>query len=126
MFSSIVLPFNSFAMKIKRLRMWLEDIQEEGYGSAVLYFSDQDEDCYTVNYVYIDDDGDVCLQSFGGDDLTVDELLDQISDCGNNTYVYFERQYWDDSPLICDIEGDWYTDDYGDVVMDVVYHDDDD
>lgn len=113
-------------MKIRRLRSWLEDIQEEGYGSAVLNFSDQDSDYYTVNDVYIDDDGDVCLQSSCGDDLTVDELVAEIADCDDDTYVYFEHLYWDDSNLICDIEGGWYTDDDGDLTMDVVYHDDDD
>lgn len=33
---------------------------------------------------------------------------------------------WDDSNLICDIEGGWYIDDDGDLTVDVVYHNDDD
>lgn len=108
-------------MKIRKLKSYLEDIQEDGYGCYTLNFSDQDEDYYTVNQVFVDDDGDICLHSDSGYEMSVDEIVDAISDYDEDDYVYFEHEDWDND-LICDIEGGLYTDDDGDLVMDVVYH----
>ena len=38
-------------MKIRKLRYYLEGIQEDNYGWNVLNLSDQDDDYYTVNEV---------------------------------------------------------------------------
>lgn len=113
-------------MKVRKLKFYLEDIQEEGYGSYVLYFSDQDENYYTVDSIFFDEDGDLCLQSSDDFEMTVDDLLDNLSDVDDDTYVYFEHLCWDDSSLTCDIEGGWYIDDLDDPIMDVCYHDEDD
>ncbi len=108
-------------MKIRKLRYYLEGILEDNYGDYTLYLSDQDEDYYTVNEVYLDDDGDVCLHSDCGYEMTVYDLMEAISGYDDNDYVYFEHVDWYNGNLICDIEGGWYTDDDDDVVMDVCY-----
>lgn len=113
-------------MKVSRLIYWLEDIQSEGYGGYVLWFSDQDEDYFTVDSVYCDEDGDCCLQSEADSqygDLTVDELLDELYEFGDDDYVYMEHvdEYGDQESLWEHIEGGWYLDDDGDLVMDMTY-----
>lgn len=110
-------------MKVRKLRFYLEDIIEEGYGSYTLNFSDQDANFYTVNSVFFDNDGNLCLQSSCGFEMTAKNLLDHLSGIDDNTYVYFEHLYWDNSNLICDIEGGWYIDDEEDLIMDVCYND---
>ena len=112
-------------MKIRKLRYYLEGIQEDNYGCYVLNLSDQDQDYYTVNEVYVDDDGDICLSSDCGYEMTVDDIMEAISEYDDDDYVYFEHIDWDNGNLICDIEGGWYTDDGNDVVMDVCYHNND-
>ena len=82
-------------MKIRKLKYYLEGIQEDNYGWNILNFSDQDDDYYTINEVCVDDDGGICLRSDCGYEMTVDDIMEAISE-------------YDD-----------------DVVMDVCYHNND-
>lgn len=50
-------------MKIKVLKKMLYKICCEGYADWEVYFCDEEGDSYTVNHIYVDDDGDVCLES---------------------------------------------------------------
>ena len=113
---------NTTVMKIRKLKYYLEGIQEDNYGWNVLNFSDQDDDYYTVNEVCVDDDGDICLRSDCGYEMTVDDIMEAISEYDDDDYEHVD---WDNGTLICDIEGGQYTDDDDDVVMDVCYHNND-
>ena len=50
-------------MRIKALRKLLHIIVDNGYGDWVVWFCDDDDDDYSVNHIYKDDNGDVCLES---------------------------------------------------------------
>ncbi|MCQ2243591.1 MAG: hypothetical protein MJZ32_04970 [Bacteroidaceae bacterium] len=111
-------------MKVKRLLYWLYDIQENGPINCELSFSDQDCDCYTVDEIYVDEDGDVCLHSeadYCCGDLWVEDIIEQLEQFDEDSYVYFEHMDYDDDITTFDIEGGWYLDDDSDLTMDVVY-----
>ena len=112
-------------MKIKALKKLLHTIVENGYGEWVVYFCDDDEDDYTVNHIYIDNDGDICLQSTDteGDnyDFTAQNVLSRIKRYDNEKYVYFQEEYYDGSSSEYDIEFHWYIgyDNYGNSILNI-------
>lgn len=113
-------------MNLGKFKSYLKDIINEGYGDYTLYFCDQDCDCYTIEDIYTDDDGDIYLNSDGNGEMTAEEILYELNaQCYcNRTYTYL---YDEDEDLNFDIEGGWYIDDDDDLVMDVNYtYDDDD
>lgn len=106
-------------MTVRRLRYYLNSMCNHGHSSEMLYFVDEDGDWQTIESVYIDDEGDVILDSEGDDDYydSVGMLLDRLYEYDGDDYVY-----------ICDcdgdyanIEGGWYFDDDDDLCMDVEY-----
>ncbi len=80
-------------MKIGALKKLLHIICDEGYGDWVLYFCDDDDDDYTVNHIYVDDEDDICLKSTDMEgnnyDFTAQNVLSRIKKYDNSTYVYF-------------------------------------
>ena len=78
----------------------------------IVYFCDDDDDDYTVNHIYVDDDGDICLEStdMEGDnyDMTAEDILKKIEGFDNDEYVYFLEEYYDGSSTGYDIEFNWY------------------
>ena len=95
-------------MIVKALKKLIHTIIDDGYGEWKVFFCDDDDDDYTVNHIFIDDDGDVCLQS-----------TDTEGD--NDKYVYFQEEYWDGSYEDYDIEFNWYIgiDDNGDSILNI-------
>lgn len=112
-------------MKIKALKKLLHTICDDGYGEWKLFLCDDDDDDYSVNHIFIDDDGDVCLQSTDteGDnyDFTVEDILARLKRFDNDKYVYFQEEYWDGSSCYFDIEFNWYigTSYYGDSILNI-------
>lgn len=113
-------------MKIGAIKKLLHIICNEGYGDWVLFFCDDDDDDYTVNHIYVDDEGDICLEStdMEGDDnydFTAKNVLNRIKKYDNSTYVYFLEEYEDGSSTGYDIHFKWYigTDDYGNDILNI-------
>ena len=100
-------------MKIKALKELLHDICDSGYQDWIVYFCDDDNDDYTVNHIYVDDDGNICLEStdMEGDnyDLTAEDIYNEIECYDNEDYVYFLEEYYDGSSTGYDIEFNWYV-----------------
>jgi hypothetical protein len=100
-------------MNIKTLKKMLREICDDGYGNWVPRFYG-----YTINHIYIDDDGDICLQSSDCEDdpydFTAWNILKRLNDYYPKSYVYFEEEYYDDCDDECydyyDIEYNWYID----------------
>ena len=99
-------------MKIKALKQLLHNICDRGYMDWIVYFCDDDDDDYTVNHIYVDEDGDICLEStdMEGDnyDMTAEDILKKIEGFDNDEYVYFLEEYYDGSSTGYDIEFNWY------------------
>lgn len=112
-------------MRIKALKKLLHIIIDEGYGDWIVWFCDDDNDDYSVNHIYIDDDGDVCLESTDqeGDnyDFTAQNILSRIKKYDNEEYVYFTEIYWDGSYNDYDIVFEWYIgyNDAGESVLNI-------
>lgn len=112
-------------MKVNALKKLLHTIIDDGYGDWKVFFCDDDNDDYTVNHIFLDDDGDVCLQSTDteGDnyDFTVKDVLARLKRYNNEKIVYFQEEYWDGGSEDYDIEFNWYigTDNYGDSILNI-------
>lgn len=112
-------------MKIKALKKLLHTIIDEGYGDWKVYFCDDDDDDYTVNHIYLDDDGDICLQSTDTEsetyDFTANNILNRLKKYDNESYVYFDEVYYDGSYCSYDIEFNWYIgwDNYGNEILNI-------
>lgn len=112
-------------MKIKALKELLHDICDSGYQDWIVYFCDDDNDDYTVNHIYVDDDGNICLEStdMEGDnyDLTAEDIYNEIECYDNEDYVYFLEEYYDGSSTGYDIEFNWYVghDDSGNEILNI-------
>ncbi len=67
-------------IKIEQLKANLAQAICDGYADYVVNFCDQDGDSVTIDCVYLDEDGDVCLESNETDDnnFLVQELLDEL------------------------------------------------
>ena len=113
-------------MKIKALKKLLYNIRDNGYGDWIVYFCDDDDDDYTVNHIYVDNDGDICLESTdmegdGNYDFTVNDILRRIRKYDNENYVYFLEEYEDGSSTGYDIKFNSYlgTDDWGNTILNI-------
>ena len=98
---------------------------ENGY----IQFNIDDEDGpYTVNQIYLDDDGDVCLESNeeGEDEYDVDQIVTEVSAFDEDTYVYFKVVDEDGNEECYDISDEWEVDDDGDTMVELYDDDDDD
>lgn len=99
-------------MRIKALRYLLHVIIDEGYGDWVVWFCDDDDDDYSVNHIYKDDDGDVCLESTDlgyHHEFTAQEILSRMKKYDSEDYVYFKEIGYGDYDE-CDyyIISEWY------------------
>lgn len=103
-----------FLMNVDQLKANLVQAICEGYEDSIVNFCDQDGDSITIDQVYLDDDGDVCMESneYDNNDFTVQELLDELDDYSDNSYVYI---YDDDYDLNFNIEEEDDEDDYDDL-----------
>ena len=90
-------------MNVKTLKKMLRQICDAGYAEWIPRFYPPDGGHYSINHIYIDDDGDICLQSSDYDD-----------DPYQYTVWYLEEEYDDESTDAWDIEFNWYTDTYTD------------
>ena len=114
-------------MNVAQLRTMLQDAINDGYGDYYVNFCDQDGDTVTINKCYEDDDDDVCLESneFDTYEYTAEQLLSELEDYNNNTYIYV---YDDDNDLNFDIDDDkdWYIGEDDCLTIDTYYEEDDD
>ena len=115
-------------MTVAQLQANLTQAICEGYGNYIVYFYDQDGDRVTIDAFYLDDDGDVCLESndYDNKDYSANELVNILDRYGGDTYIYI---YDEDSDVYFDIdESDdeedydnlWYVDD-DELCMDTTY-----
>lgn len=112
-------------MKIKALKKLLYDICNSGYNDWIVYFCDDDDDDYSVNHIYVDDDGDICLESTDMEEdnyeFSPEDILNEIECYNDEDYVYFLEEYYDGSSTGYDIEFNWYIghDDCGNEVLNI-------
>lgn len=112
-------------MKVKALKKLLYLIRDAGYGDWVLMMCDDDNDDFSINHIYVDDDGDICLESTDAEektyDFTANNVLKRLKHYDNESYVYFLEEYEDGSSNAYDIDFHWYigSDDYGDDVLNI-------
>lgn len=101
-------------MRIKALRYLLHVIIDEGYGDWKVYFCDNDNDDYTVDRIYKDCNGDVCLESNDltySQDYTANQILSLIKEFDREDYVYFKEVYEDGDENDYYIISNWYIGD---------------
>lgn len=91
-----------------------------GYGESTLYLVDQDSNYHTVRRIFDDIDGNACLYSSGNYDHSVEDILDELDSYDVNNEVYFNAAYIE-NVLYCKIERGWDTDKDDDVLMDIIY-----
>lgn len=97
----------------------------KGMAIGSCFFCDDDDDDYTVNHIYLDNDGDVCLESTDteGDnyDFTANNVLNRLKHYENDKYVYFLEEYLDGSSNDYDIVFNWYIgyDEDGDSILNI-------
>ncbi len=98
-------------MNVDQLKANLVQAICEGYADYCVNFCDQDGDSMTIDSVYLDDDGDVCLESNEEDnnDFSAQELLDELDHYSDKRYVYV---YDDDTDTSFDIDEEDDDDDY--------------
>lgn len=101
-------------MNVDQLKANLTQAICEGYGNYIVNFCDQDGDYVTIDRVYLDNDGDVCLESneYDDNDFSAQELLDKLDHYSDNRYVYV---YDDDNETSFDIDEEDDDDDYDDL-----------
>lgn len=101
-------------MNVDQLKANLVQAICEGYGNYTVHFSDQDGDYVTIDRVYLDNDGDVCLESneYDDNDFSAQELLDKLDRYSDKRYVYV---YDDDNETSFDIDEEDDDDDYDDL-----------
>ncbi|MCQ2342797.1 MAG: hypothetical protein MJZ75_04825 [Paludibacteraceae bacterium] len=121
-------------MTVSLLKAELQNAITNGYGDYWVHFYDQDGDGVTIDTYYLDNDGDLCLESNEHDDrnYTAKELFAILQKYKHNTYVYI---YDDDSDISFDIEdyddeGNedadslWYIGTNDELCLDTYYDDD--
>lgn len=98
-------------MKVDQLKANLVQAICGGYADYEVRFWDQNGDYVTIDQVYLDDDGDVCLESNEYDDneFSAQELLDELDHYSDKRYVYV---YDDDTDTSFDIDEEEDDDDY--------------
>ena len=105
-------------MTVAQLQANLTQAICEGYGDYVVWFYDQDGDCVSIDKCYLDDDGDVCLESneYDNNDYSANELVNILDRYDGDTYIYV---YNEDNDVAFDIdeedEDDYYDDNYDDL-----------
>ena len=112
-------------MKVKALKKLLYLIRNAGYGDWTLFMCDDDDDDFSINHIYTDDDGDICLESTDMEvdnyEFTANNVLNRLRHYDNETYVYFLEEYEDGSSNAYDIDFNWYigSDDDGDDILNI-------
>lgn len=111
-------------MKVRTLKKLLYEICCNGYADWKPQFCDEEGDSYTVNHIYLDADGDVCIESTDMEepenyDFTVANILHRLKHYNPNGYVYFLEEFEDGDTYACDISYNWYIDydDDGDIIL---------
>ena len=112
-------------MTVGELESLLRNICDDGYGDWIVYMCDDDDEDYSINHIYIDSDGDICMESTDAEDETHDfscgEILNRLRKYSDDTYVYFIEVYEDESSNSYDIDDEWYigTDYGGDDILNI-------
>lgn len=110
-------------MKVKNFKKILYQICCEGYAEWIPLFCDEENDYYSINHIYVDDDDDVCLESTDMEednyDFTVANILHRLKHYDPDKYVYLLEEFEDGDTYACDITKNWYTnyDDDGDMAL---------
>ena len=101
-------------MKVDQLKANLVQAICEGYADYCVNFCDQDGDSVTIDKLYLDSDGDVCLESneYDNNDFSAQELLDELDRYSDKRDVYV---YNDDIDTSFDIDEEDDDDDYDDL-----------
>lgn len=107
-------------MKVGTLKKKLYKMCCDGFADYCLRFDPRDDGEYSINHIYVDDDGDVCLESTDMEndtyDFTVANILHRLKNYSPDDYVYFMEEYEDGDTYAWDITGNYYEgyDDDGD------------
>ena len=119
-------------MKVDQLKANLVQAICEGYADYCVNFCDQDGDSVTIDKLYLDSDGDVCLESneYDNNDFSAKELLDELDRYSDKRDVYV---YNDDIDTSFDIDEEddyyayyylWYIGNDGSLYIDMSYEED--
>ena len=99
-------------MKVKTLKKLLYWICSEGYADWTPWFCNEEGDSYTVNHIYVDSDGDICLESTDMENDTYDftsaNILGRQKHYNPESYVYFLEEDEDGDTYACNIKYYWY------------------
>lgn len=105
-------------MKVRTLKKLLYKICCDGYADWCPRFCDEEGDDYSINHIYVDDDGDVCLEStdmeYDPYDFTVANILGRLKHYAPDDYVYVLEEFEDGDTYACNITRHWYEDYDGD------------
>lgn len=105
-------------MNIGTLKKLLKTICDKGYAEWEVCFCTPDGESYYINHIYVDENGNVCLQSTDYEettyDFTVYNILKRLNNHYPKTYVYFEEEFEDGSRYSWDIMYKWYKDSFYD------------
>lgn len=96
-------------MNVRILKRILFEICRDGFVRDVIYFCDEDDDCYSVNSIYKDSIGEVCLNCSDGDhEYTASQILHKLKkfDPNARAYVLYYENY---EAYTNEISGHWYT-----------------
>lgn len=99
-------------MTVAELKDILCDVNNDGYGDWSVFMCDDDDDDFTINHIYLDEDDDLCLESTDAEDNTYDftcnDIIERLSEYSDDTYVYFREEYEDESWCDYNIDDNWY------------------
>ena len=116
-------------MTVAQLQANLRQAIAEGYGNYTVWFYDQDGDGVSIDTFYLDDDGDVCLESneFDNKDYSAHELVNILERYDGDTYIYVYNEDIDECFDIEEEDDDedydnlWYISDNDELCMDTYY-----
>lgn len=96
-------------MNVKTLKKMLKAICDDGYGNWEPHFCISSDEWYTINHIYVDNDGDVCLQSSDCEDDPYDFTAWNIlktADMKNHftSKSWYTPRYNDVNSMLTDIE----------------------
>ena len=102
-------------MKVRALKKLLYNICCNGNADWTPWFCDEEGDTYTINHIFIDYDGDICLESTDAEgdenyDFTTANILHRLKKYDPESYVYFLEEDECCDTYACNISSNWYID----------------
>lgn len=100
-------------MNVKTLKDLLYRICCAGYADRKINFCDEEGSIYTVNHIFVDVNGNVCIKSTDMEfyiyDFSTSNILHRLKYYDADSYVYFLEEDKNGDTHACDIEFLWYN-----------------